>query len=653
MKLQANIIRIATILLFAAISIALATDADAQKVRGAGKGGAKASTIRSQRLTRKIRQASPTSPANRTRPVIPPKPIHPKPTPRPPREALNRPKVPELIGRGANQNRSNGHFDIDTIVSLVSKWRHDTELRGLEILKSTPQLSIPTFDYIAREQDRRYSTDPKTKAMADSLLQLGESALFEPNVLLYYEQAATLGSPDAQSRLGYIYLQRGDSIDGARYIKRAADRNFVEAYPAMGRFYEFGQCGYPIDKEKALEWYDKGAAAGSYNCQGCAYDLLAHQGDTIRALKYSKMLCRHKDDQSLTDGQKGYIGQHLLFMAINKELARYGEARDIEGALSLYSDAASLDNAFAIYLLGRLKTNDDCYRYDAGDFRKNFAGYVQHDDDEAWRLIHKAAELGFPEAQAEWADTLYRAGNYNEAAIWFEKAYNNNITDGTAQRLCEIAAFNDDLDNVLLWGQKPECLNDPADTEFYVGGAYAVKEEFDKATEWLEKSVEHGFPESYYILGQIADIKNDSRTAFDYYTKGVELGGWGCASQLAGYYISDEIVPMDLEKVKELCNKAIEEDDTDSGAYFYLGCIYCSLYCTDKADWKTAAEYFSKGATAGDPYSQYCYSKCLEKGKGVKKDKEQAAYWHNIVAQSEDYDYINGIDWQHDNGIKW
>lgn len=131
------------------------------------------------------------------------------------------------------------------------------------------------------------------------------------------------------------------------------------------------------------------------------------------------------------------------------------------------------------------------------------------------------------------------------------------------------------------------------------------------------------------------------------------LGGWGCASQLAGYYISDEIVPMDLEKVKELCNKAIEEGDTDSGAYFYLGCTYCSHNCTDKVDWKTAAEYFSKGATAGDPYSQYCYSKCLEKGKGVKKDKEQAAYWHNIVAQSEDYDYINGIDWQHDNGIKW
>lgn len=622
MKPQASIIRIATILLFAAISIALATDADAIKVRGAGKGSAKASTLKSSRpttRTSRIRQTSRTRPIDPTRPVIPPKPIGPKPTRRLPREALVMPKVPELIGIGAKQNESNGHFD-----------------------------------YIAREQDRRYSTDPKTKAMADSLLQLGESALFEAHVLFYYDQAASLGSPDAQSRLGYIYLQRGDSIDGARYIKRAADRNFVEAYPAMGRFYEFGQCGYPIDKEKALEWYDKGAAAGSYNCQGCAYDLLAHQGDTIRALKYSKMLCRHKDNQSLTDWQKEYIGQHLLFMAINKELARYGEARDIEGALSLYSDAASLDNAFAIYLLARLKANDDCYRYDAGDFRKNFAGFVQHDDDEAWHLIHKAAELGFPEAQAEWADTLYRAENYSEAAIWFEKAYNNNITDGTAQRLCEIAAINDDWDNVLLWGQKPECLtDDPAETEFYVGAAYAVKEEFDKATEWLEKSVEHGFPESYYILGQIADIKNDSRAAFDYYTKGVELGGWGCASQLAGYYISDEIVPMDLEKVKELCNKAIEEDDTDSGAYFYLGCLHCSLYCTDKVDWKTAAEYFSKGATAGNPYSQYCYSKCLEKGKGVKKDKEQAAYWHNIVAQSEDYDYINGIDWQHDNGIKW
>ena len=62
-----------------------------------------------------------------------------------------------------------------------------------------------------------------------------------------------------------------------------------------------------------------------------------------------------------------------------------------------------------------------------------------------------------------------------------------------------------------------------------------------------------------------------------------------------------------------------------------------------------------QGAEAGDPISQFCYSKCLEKGKGVKKDRQAAAHWMNVLQEtdSEQGEYLINYDWKKELGISW
>ncbi|UTW03010.1 sel1 repeat family protein [Amphritea atlantica] len=78
----------------------------------------------------------------------------------------------------------------------------------------------------------------------------------------YYHRAAQFGNPQAQYRLGeiYIYIKREDDI-GVAYHRCAEQQEYRNSADALGSFYQIAEENYP----KALYYYQAAAALGRIN----------------------------------------------------------------------------------------------------------------------------------------------------------------------------------------------------------------------------------------------------------------------------------------------------------------------------------------------------------------------------------------------------
>ncbi len=134
-----------------------------------------------------------------------------------------------------------------------------------------------------------------------------------------------------------------------------------------------------------------------------------------------------------------------------------------------------------------------------------------------------------------------------------------------------------------------------------------VKQEVDKAIEWLEKAGECGYSRAYQNLGTLykyarAGVEQDFEKAFYYFRKGVEVGG------VSALY--------------------------DVGYMLYKG-----LGCTQ--DYSQAADYFQQGGDRDFPPCMYMLGLCYRNGYGREKDPERARFWLDRAAR---YNYRAAFD---------
>ena len=81
----------------------------------------------------------------------------------------------------------------------------------------------------------------------------------DKDAMLFLLKAADLGSPHAQTRIGYIYIhdKREYSV-GVGYLKCAAMQDFADANYKLGTYYEILDVNYPV----AMHYYQRAAALG-------------------------------------------------------------------------------------------------------------------------------------------------------------------------------------------------------------------------------------------------------------------------------------------------------------------------------------------------------------------------------------------------------
>ena len=81
----------------------------------------------------------------------------------------------------------------------------------------------------------------------------------DKNAMLFLLKAADLGSPHAQTRIGYIYIyeKNKDSI-GISYLKCAEKQGHADAAYKLGTYYESVDKNYPV----SMHYYQRAAALG-------------------------------------------------------------------------------------------------------------------------------------------------------------------------------------------------------------------------------------------------------------------------------------------------------------------------------------------------------------------------------------------------------
>ncbi|MCC6076012.1 tetratricopeptide repeat protein [Pseudomonas sp. GCM10022188] len=77
--------------------------------------------------------------------------------------------------------------------------------------------------------------------------------------ILFLLKAADLGNPNAQTRIGYIYIydKNKDSV-GLGYLKCAANQDFADANYKLATYYEGTDANYPV----AMHYYQRAASLG-------------------------------------------------------------------------------------------------------------------------------------------------------------------------------------------------------------------------------------------------------------------------------------------------------------------------------------------------------------------------------------------------------
>jgi TPR repeat protein len=218
---------------------------------------------------------------------------------------------------------------------------------------------------------------------------------------------ANLGDPKAQTYLGRMYDNgKGgvplDHAEAAKWYRKAAEQGHPEAQVYVGDMYGNAR-GAPLDDAEAAKWYRKAAEQGNQKAQwqlGRAY----HKGQGVSL--------------DLAEAGKWYREAartgHLEARAALNNMFESGERvpRPIAEAEKLHRAAAEQGNAEAQWSLGR--------GYDEGA-----AGLPRYlAEAEKWR--RKAAEQGLAEAQVDLGYKYWlgigRPMDRAEAEKWFRKA---------------------------------------------------------------------------------------------------------------------------------------------------------------------------------------------------------------------------------------
>jgi len=95
-----------------------------------------------------------------------------------------------------------------------------------------------------------------------------------------------LDNIEAIRMLGWCYLKTDRVEEGIIYLNKALKDGNIEAIIDIGSFYDFGDYGFEIDKEKALEYYKMGCIAGVRD--GCRHMSLLLQEMDINSIQYIK-----------------------------------------------------------------------------------------------------------------------------------------------------------------------------------------------------------------------------------------------------------------------------------------------------------------------------------------------------------------------------
>ena len=242
--------------------------------------------------------------------------------------------------------------------------------------------------------------------------------------LSWYRKAAECGNVDASCALGQMY-EAGEGVvrnleTAIEYYQQAANGGHVDAQTGLGYIYEHGsedELNYvPVDIDAAAAWYREAAEKGYAKAMNnLAY--LYFMGHVNGKKEYSEAVQWFR--QAAEQGNAGALNN----LGIAYESGK-GVERDEDTALRMYQEAAVLGHVSAQSSLGYLYLKQRRFDVALDWLRKAADGndreayyhlaqmyhhglHVQRDDQHAYQLYNKAADLGHPYALLEVGHALF------------------------------------------------------------------------------------------------------------------------------------------------------------------------------------------------------------------------------------------------------
>lgn len=169
----------------------------------------------------------------------------------------------------------------------------------------------------------------------------------------------------------------------------------------------------------------------------------------------------------------------------------------------------------------------------------------------------------------------------------------------------------------------------------------------DKAEELLAEVENDEDGEAAFLLGQIAEEKEEYEEAVVYYEKSIKKKNAEAMRYMGDLYYNGQGVDRDYNKAYELYCEAADAGNPD-GMYCIASMIEHgnsdTLYdmklistenATDETKLMVAFIWYEKAADAGSAEAMYYIGDMYEEGHGVAKDQEKANEWYRRAEEAE------------------
>ena len=271
-------------------------------------------------------------------------------------------------------------------------------------------------------------------------------------------RAHAASDADAEAWLGAVQLDRGADREGLRHIQHAAEAGSSEGAHRLALVYAQGLAGTPRDEKRAVELFEKAAAAGHVRAQinlGILY--MRGQGvpaDLIQARAWLEKAAASGDPQAL----------YTLGRALSESAGQ--AVADPVRAADLYRRAAEKGNALAGLRYGLALSE---------------GSGVKRDPVAAQRWLMQAQESGIPEAALALGDMAARTPATRD------KATNEKI-----------------VQSALSWYQGAANAGVPS-AQFKLANAYfagvGVPRDPAQALLWYNRAAQQGLPQAQHAVG--------------------------------------------------------------------------------------------------------------------------------------------------------
>ena len=435
-----------------------------------------------------------------------------------------------------------------------------------------------------------------------SLSKRGEIAKAFPLLV----RAAKAGIADAQYSVARCYLGGqgvpGSTIEGARWLLRAAESGHIEAQAqfaalcahglagansnagpqASGSLFETNKPSLP-DFATAQIWARKAADAGSPSGQAILAYILTWAPDPMRDLEQAHRLYVQSAKANCPEGCLGYA------LALSQSARSEDELREVARNIRVAADGGLTS---AIYLLAVLTER-------GSGVTKDSAGAAE--------LFHQAAERGLRDAQFRWGKILVDGidipANPIEGERWLRKA-----------------ALAGDIDAAALVGDL--CVKNQKPPNYI------------EAVNWYRLAAEAGHKEAARALGSLyltgAGVAEDKEEAARWLRLAAETGDEKAQVDFANVLLSGAGDAQDAVAVAHWFEQAAIAGN--EVAAFNYGLCLANGMGVDR-DEEQAARWLERAAN-GVPNAQYMYGRMLAEGRGLPADLVAARAWYKKAADA-------------------